>query len=111
VTGFNAPITPLQAVQRMGGSSFVPEIDLENKALRIGQIDIFSPEGKYLYKARLNFGKDRTHLFSPLRNIVIKSGFLYAVLQDEEDNVLVGKFRVSLPNAGAQRGTIGTALF
>lgn len=90
---------------------FVPEIDLENKALRIGQIDIFSPEGKYLYKARLNFGKDRTHLFSPLRNIVIKSGFLYAVLQDEEDNVLVGKFRVSLPNAGAQRGTIGTALF
>lgn len=80
---------------------FVPEIDLENKAPRVRQIDIFSPEGKYLYRARLNFGRDRTHLFSPLRNLVIKSGFLYAVLQDEKDNVLVGKFRISLPNAGA----------
>jgi len=28
---------------------FVPEIDLENKILRIRQIDIFSPEGKYIY--------------------------------------------------------------
>lgn len=76
---------------------FVPEIDLENKALRTKQIDIFSPEGKYLYKARLNFGKNRTHLSSPLRNIVIKKGFLYAVLQDEKDNVLLAKYRISLP--------------
>jgi hypothetical protein len=76
---------------------FVPEIDLENKSLRIKQIDIFSPEGKYIYKARLNFGKNRVHLSSPLQNIVIKSGFLYAVLQDEADNVLVAKYKISLP--------------
>jgi len=76
---------------------FVPAIDLENKMLRIRQIDIFSPDGKYLYKARLDFGKDRVHLTSPLGNLVIKSGALYAVLQDEEDNVLVAKYKVSLP--------------
>jgi len=76
---------------------FVPEIDHENKILRIRQIDIFSPEGSYLYKARLNFGKTRVHLSSPLRNLVIKNDFLYAVLQDEEDNVLVAKYRISLP--------------
>ena len=76
---------------------FIPEIDLENKTLRIRQIDIFSPDGKYLYKAHLNFGKNRAHLSSPLRNMVITSDFLYAVLQDEKDNVSVAKYEISLP--------------
>jgi len=76
---------------------FVPEIDLENKVLRIRQLDIFSPEGRYIYKARLNFGINRIHLSSPLQNIVIKRDFLYAVLQDEKDNVLVTKYKISLP--------------
>ena len=76
---------------------YVPEIDLDNKSLRTRQIDLFSPEGRYLYKAHLNFGKDRTPLFSPLQNIVIRDGFLYAVLQDDEDRVLLAKYRISLP--------------
>jgi hypothetical protein len=67
--------------------------------LRIKQIDIFSPEGQYLYKARLNFGKNRTHLSSPLQNIVFKDGFLYAVLQDEEDNVLLARYKISFPTS------------
>lgn len=76
---------------------FVPDMDLENKILRTKQIDIFSPEGKYLYRAHLDFGKNRAHLSSPLQNVVIKNGFLYAVLQDEQDNVLVAKYKISLP--------------
>jgi len=76
---------------------FVTDIDLENKMLRVRQIDIFSPEGIYLYKARLDFGKDRVHLFSPLQNMVIRDGCLYAVLQDDQDNVLIAKYTVSLP--------------
>jgi 6-bladed beta-propeller len=76
---------------------FVPEIDPENKILRIRQIDIFSPEGRYIYKGHLNFGKNRVPLSSPLQNIVIKRDFLYPVLQDEEDTVLVAKYKISLP--------------
>jgi hypothetical protein len=76
---------------------FVPDIDLENKILRTRQIDIFSPEGKYLYRAHLNFGKNRVHLSSPLQNMVIKNGFLYAVLQDEEANISAAKYKISLP--------------
>jgi len=76
---------------------FVTDIDLDNKMLRTRQIDIFSPEGQYLYRARLDFGKDRVHLFSPLQNMVIQNGCLYAVLQDEKDDVLVAKYRISLP--------------
>jgi hypothetical protein len=76
---------------------FVPDIDLENKILRTRQIDIFSPEGKYLYRAHLDFGKNRVHLSSPLQNMVIKNGFLYAVLQDEEANISAAKYKISLP--------------
>lgn len=76
---------------------FVPDMDLENKILRTRQIDIFSPEGRYLYRAHLDFGKNRVHLSSPLQNAVIKNGFLYAVLQDEKDNILAAKYRISLP--------------
>jgi hypothetical protein len=76
---------------------FIPDIDLENKSLRTRQIDIFSPKGEYLYRAHLDFGKNRAHLSSPLQNVVIKNGFLCAVLQDEKDNVLVAKYKLSLP--------------
>lgn len=76
---------------------FVPDMDLENKILRTRQIDIFSPEGKYLYRAHLDFGKNRVPLSSPLQNVVIKNGFLYAVLQDEKDNVFAAKYKISLP--------------
>ena len=75
---------------------FIPGID-KNKILRIKQIDMFSPEGKYLYKAYLKFEKNRIHLSSPLQNIVIKDDFIYAVLQDMDDNVLVTKYKISLP--------------
>jgi hypothetical protein len=76
---------------------FVPEIDLENKSLRIKQIDIFSPEGKYMYRSHFEFEQNRRHLSSPLHNLVIKNNHLYAVLQGEDDNVLVAKYKISLP--------------
>ncbi len=76
---------------------FATDIDLENKMLRVGKIDIFSPDGTYLYKTRLDFGKGRVHLFSPLRNMVIRDGYLYAVLQDDKNDVLIAKYTISLP--------------
>jgi hypothetical protein len=76
---------------------YIPDIDLENKTLRIKQIDIFSPEGKYMYRSHLKFEQNRGHLFSPLRNLVIKNNYLYAVLLDEDDNVLAAKYKISLP--------------
>jgi hypothetical protein len=99
VDGLPDEVTCFHRIDIHGKNVFVyiPEIDLVNKALRTRQIDIFSPEGRYLYKAHLNFGKGRIPLFSPLQNIVIKNGFLYAVLQDEGDSVLVAKYKISLP--------------
>jgi hypothetical protein len=77
---------------------FVPDVDLENKRAKLKQIDIFSPDGEYLYRAYIKFEKNRQHLFSPLNSLVIQNGYLYAVLLDEEYNVLVAKYKIALPN-------------
>jgi hypothetical protein len=77
---------------------FIPDVDLKSKSAKLKQIDIFSPEGEYLYRAYIKFDKNRHHLFSPLNNLVIQNRHLYAVLMDEEYNVLVAKYKIALPN-------------
>jgi hypothetical protein len=64
---------------------------------RITQIDIFSPEGRYLYRAHLDFGKGLTHLFSPLSNLCFKNGYLYAICVREDDTVVLVKYKAALP--------------
>jgi hypothetical protein len=76
---------------------FIPDVDLKSKRAKLKQIDIFSPEGEYLYRAYVEFEKNRQHLFSPLHNLVIQNKHLYAVLMDEDDNVLIAKYKISLP--------------
>jgi hypothetical protein len=77
---------------------FVPDLDIEQGTARIAQIDIFSPEGKYLYRAHLDFGKGLTHLFSPLSNLCFRNGNLYAACVREDDTVVLVKYRVALPS-------------
>ncbi len=77
---------------------FVPDIDAESKKAKLKQIDIFSPEGEYLYRARIRFEKDLKPLFSPLDNLVIRNGYLYAVLTDDKDNVRLAKYGIALPD-------------
>lgn len=76
---------------------YVPELELGEKWPKIKQIDIFSPDGEYLYKAHMKFGKDLKPLFSPLHNFAIKSKNLYIVLTDKDDNVFLSKYRIKLP--------------
>jgi len=76
---------------------FVPDVDLESQRAKLKQIDIFSPEGEYLYRAYIKFEKNRYHLFSPLNSLVIQNGNLYAVLTDEEFNVFIAKYEIALP--------------
>ena len=76
---------------------YVPELELGERWPNIKQIDIFSPDGEYLYRAHLEFGNDLKPLFSPLHNIAIKGKDLYIVLTDKNDNVLLSKYRIKLP--------------
>ena len=60
------------------------------------QIDIFSLDGKYLYRTLFKPGKGE-EIFYTRHKVIIKDGFLYAPLVDEEENMKVVKYQVSLP--------------
>ncbi len=76
---------------------FVPELDIEAKRARIRQVDIFSPAGDYLYRAKIELDEGLKPLFSPLDNLVIQGGFIYSVCELEDDTVVVVKHRIRLP--------------
>ncbi len=62
------------------------------------QIDIFSLEGKYLYRTVFTPGKgEKIHSSSIFHGLMIKNGFLYTVLEDSNDDRKLVKYRVSLP--------------
>lgn len=60
------------------------------------QIDIFSPEGKYLYRAVIKPEKGSSIYFSP-NNFLIKNGYMYVVLEDDEGEIVIVKYKVTLP--------------
>ncbi|MCP4220816.1 MAG: hypothetical protein GY765_39680 [bacterium] len=60
-------------------------------------IDIFSGDGKYLYRAVLDAGKNMSFHLSHTKNIVIKDGFLYAVLESGEGELKIVKYGIALP--------------
>jgi hypothetical protein len=72
---------------------FVPDISRRNRL----KIDIFSPEGKYLYRGNLTIEDDLTMMEPQIYNPFIKDEFLYVSVMDENDNVRIIKYRISLP--------------
>jgi hypothetical protein len=61
-------------------------------------MDIFSPDGKYLYRAL--FKPDNgSRIYFPMviNNIQIKKGHLYAVLEDSDGELSIAKYKISIP--------------
>jgi hypothetical protein len=61
------------------------------------QIDIFSKDGKYLYRAVVEFENDAHVFFTPFSNLTIKDGFLYAALERKDGEVIIAKYRIVQP--------------
>lgn len=74
---------------------FVPDIPRQNKQ----RIDIFSPEGKYLYSSVIELEQGLNLIHSQLDNPVIKDGYLYAALQEGSDRIKIAKYRIKLPHS------------
>ena len=75
---------------------FIPDIARHNQQ----EIDIFSPEGKYLYRGNLTIEDNLTMLEPQIYNPYIKDEFLYVSVMDENDNVMIIKYQISLPELG-----------
>jgi len=61
------------------------------------EIDIFSPDGKYLYNAFLSAGEGNTIYVTPFPLVVFKGDYLYAAVEDKDDEPLIAKFKVQMP--------------
>lgn len=72
---------------------FVPDISRQNRL----EIDIFSPGGKYLYRGNLAIDDDLTMMEPQIFNPYIKDEFLYVSVMDEDDNVKIIKYQISMP--------------
>jgi hypothetical protein len=73
---------------------FIPDISRQNSQ----NIDIFSPEGKYLYRGILAIENHLTMIEPQIHNPYIKDDYLYVSVMDETDNVKIIKYKVALPN-------------
>jgi hypothetical protein len=72
---------------------FVPDIARSDRQ----QIDIFSPDGKYLYRGNLAIEENLTMMEPQMYNPYMKDDSLYVSVMDENDNVKIIKYRISLP--------------
>lgn len=61
------------------------------------QVDIFSLDGRYLYRSFIRFGGKKNLVFSPFPILVIKGSYLYAALEDEDGEIMITKYRITLP--------------
>ena len=60
------------------------------------EIDIFSLDGKYLYRGFIRFGSDLNIVFSDFKNLIIKNNHLYVVVEDKEGARKAAKYKVVL---------------
>ena len=61
------------------------------------EIDIFSLDGKYLYRGVIRVGSDLNIVFSDFKNLIIKNNHLYVVVEDKEGARKLAKYKVVLP--------------
>jgi hypothetical protein len=61
------------------------------------QIDIFSAQGRYLYKSLIAFGSDENLVHSMFSNFVFKDGYLYAAVEDSGGEVKIVKYKITYP--------------
>lgn len=90
--------TYFNRIEIINGLIYVFEPYLEYYT-RHQQVDIFSREGKYLFRALIQPGKNLNIIFSHFNNFVIKKGHLYIVLEDEDKDgeILIAKYKIVLP--------------
>jgi hypothetical protein len=91
-----------------GEATFFNRIDIVNRLVYVfvpyvvpttpqQEVDIFSLDGKYLYRGVIRVGSDLNIVFSVFKNLIIKNNHLYVVVEDKEGTRKLAKYKVVLP--------------
>jgi hypothetical protein len=73
------------------GRIYVYVTDVEN--ITGWYIDIFSPEGKYLYQSQIKLPPD----LQKKGNFILKQNHIYAYAEDEDGNAMIVKYKITKP--------------
>jgi hypothetical protein len=90
-------LTHFMRIQVVQEKIFVYSIEsLDRQQDKIG-IDIFSPDGKYIYRSHLKFGGD-SPLYTHVEKVIIRGNFCYAIFEDDSGKIIFAKYKISLPS-------------
>jgi hypothetical protein len=78
---------------------FEPEVSSRN----VQAIDIFSPEGRYLYRSKITVGEELQMMPQQSANPLLTDNHLYVVLADKDLHVKIRKYKISLPLSSSYR--------
>jgi hypothetical protein len=88
-------LTYFHRIQAIDGLVYVFTVDAFESAIGTQYVDIFSPDGAYLYRGKIALPEgDRYKNFDAM---VLSNGFLHAILADEDGGRRVVKYKVSMP--------------
>ena len=90
-------LTHFMRIQVVEGLIFVYSTESLDRQQEKIPIDIFSPEGKYMYRSSLQFG-DATPLYTHVEKVAIRGSHCYALLQDGSGETFFAKYNISLPS-------------
>lgn len=90
-------LTHFMRIQAVGGLVFVYATESLDRQQDKIAIDIFSPEGKYMYRSHLRFGNE-TPLYTHVEKVVISGNHCYALLEDGSGKIFLAKYKISLPS-------------
>jgi hypothetical protein len=89
-------LTHFMRIQVVDGLIFVFSTESLGRQQDKIPIDIFSPEGKYMYHSHLQFG-DQIPLFTHVEKVAIRGSHCYALLEDGTGKSIFTKYQISLP--------------
>jgi hypothetical protein len=89
-------LTHFMRIQVVEGLIFVYSTESLQRQQNKIAIDIFSPDGKYMYRTNLQFG-DETPLYTHVEKVIIRGTHCYALLEDESGKRIFAKYKISLP--------------
>jgi hypothetical protein len=75
---------------------FAPEVNRRN----FQAIDIFSPEGRYLYRSKITVDEGLTMMPQQSANPLLTDTHLYVALADDNLNIKIRKYEIRLPEPG-----------
>jgi hypothetical protein len=96
VDGLPDVLTYYRRIQVTGDFVFVTTTtDIDRQPTQV-QIDIFSRDGEYLYRAPLTFAGDE-HIFGNAENLVIHQSSFYVSMENSEGERYVARYQIRLP--------------